>query len=449
MDFLTSLLMENATFVVGAFIVAVVLVPYLMSQKKKSKKVRVKISEAQKFGLYEPATIHPKVNKAICIGSGACITACPEQEILGKVNNQAEPIYASRCVGHGACARACPVGAIELVFGTEKRGVDLPQVFPNFESNVKRLFIAGELGGMGLIKNAILQGKEAVDYSFEDFRGAPYNRPADMVDLVVVGAGPAGMSAALQAKFLKMKFLLLDQEESFGGAILSYPRAKVVMTRPADVPMYGKIKVGTLSKEELVALWKNIVEKTGLEINTGEKALSIENTGEAFNVKTSNRNISTRYVLLTTGRRGTPRKLGVPGEQLPKVMYRLLEPEHYENQKILVVGGGDSAVEAAVAFSCQKGTNVSLSYRGPAFGRIKADNQKRLDNLVAGKKVALMMESNVKEIKTDSVTIEQKGNVREYPNDSVFVFAGGNLPNEFLRACGVSMDTHHGESRPR
>jgi len=439
--------LDNFTFVVGALIVAAVLVPYLIREKSISRKAATHMVEAKKFGLYEPVTIHPKVNRDICIGSGACITACPEQEILGRVNNQAATIYASRCVGHGACARACPVGAIELVFGTEKRGVDIPQVFPNFESNVKRLFIAGELGGMGLIKNSLLQGKEAMDYIAKDYKAAGFRREQGVFDVVVVGAGPAGLSAALEAKFLRMNFLLLEQEETFGGAMLSYPRAKVVMTKPADIPMYGRVNTGTLSKEQLLALWKSVVQKTGLELSSGEKVLSIEGSDSKFTVKTSKRTLQSRFVLLTTGRRGTPRKLGVPGESLPKVMYRLLEPEHFEGQKILVVGGGDSAIESSVALSCQKGTSVSLSYRGPTFARIKPDNQKRLDKSVASGKISLLMESNVKNITPKTVEFEQKGKLFELANDAVFVFAGGELPNEFLKACGIKMETMHGESR--
>ncbi|MBI5179689.1 MAG: NAD(P)-binding domain-containing protein [Nitrospinae bacterium] len=413
-------------------------------QKRGSRKVEKSIAEAKQFGLHEPVTIHPKVNRSICIGSGACIKACPEKGILGLVENKSETVYASRCVGHGACARACPVGAIELVFGTEKRGVDIPQVFPNFETNVKGLFIAGELGGMGLIRNAMSQGQEAVGYIADDLKAGRFPQEKDMHDLIIVGAGPSGIAAGLAAKERKMNFLLLDQEEEFGGAILSYPRAKVVMTKPVEVPMYGKLKVGELSKEELLALWRDIVRKTGLTVEPNEKVLSAQRADSHFTIKTSKRELHSRFLLLTIGRRGTPRKLGVPGEKLPKVMYRLLEPEHFAGQKILVVGGGDSAVEAAVALSSQEGTEVALSYRSAAFARVKPGNITRLNSAAQAGKVNLMMESNVKEIRPDSVLLEQKGNAVELKNDAVFVFAGGVLPNEFLRECGINIETKFG-----
>lgn len=444
MDFIVRILMENITLVVGAVLVAVVVGPYLLLHRRGSRQVEQSIEEAKQFGLYEPVTIHPKVNREICIGSGACIKACPEKGILGLVKNRSETVYASRCVGHGACARACPVNAIELVFGTEKRGVDIPQVYPNFETNVKGLFIAGELGGMGLIRNAMIQGQEAVGYIMEELRAAKYTGGKDIYDLVIVGAGPSGIAAALQAKDNKLNFLLLDQEEEFGGAILSYPRAKVVMTKPVNVPMYGTVKTGELSKEQLLALWRDIVRKTGLTVNTKYKVLSALRTDSSFTIQTSQGELKSRFVLLTIGRRGTPRKLGVTGEKLPKVMYRMIEPEYYHDQKILVVGGGDSAVEAAVALSSQEGTEVALSYRGAAFARIKPGNKQRIDDAVGKNKVRLLMESNVVEIKPESVTLDQKGQMLELPNDSVFVFAGGVLPNDFLKECGIKIETKYG-----
>ncbi len=444
MDALLNLIARNITVIAGVLVIVVVVGPYLLLQSRGSKKMSKEIERAKQYGLSEPATIHPKVNRAICIGSGACINACPEKDVLGLVSNKAEAVYASRCVGHGACARACPVGAIELVFGTEKRGVDIPQVQPNFESNMERIFIAGELGGMGLIRNAMTQGMEAVNYIEGDLKAGNFPKEPGVYDLIIVGAGPAGLAASLAAKSKKLNYILIDQEEEFGGAILSYPRAKVVMTRPVEVPIYGKIRTGELSKEQLLALWKDIIAKTQLKVEGNEKVLSLVREGARFNMKTSKRELMARFVLLAIGRRGTPRKLGVPGEKLPKVMYRLLEPEHYTGQKILVVGGGDSAVEGAIALARQEGNEVILSYRSAAFSRIKPGNQTRIDAAVKAGKVTLMMESNVKEIKERSVLLEQNGQTVTLPNDSVFVFAGGILPNDFLKACGIAIETKFG-----
>ncbi len=444
METVYQIVLDNAVAITGVLLVLLIVGPYLWLYTRRTKKVLARQKEAEEFGLREPVTIHPRVNRDVCIGSGACIKACPEKEILGIVHGKAETVFASRCVGHGACARACPVGAIELVFGTEKRGVDIPQVSPSFETNVSRVFIAGELGGMGLIKNAILQGQEAVQYISESFRENGYKHDDEIIDLLIVGAGPAGLSASLQAIQEKLNTITIDQEDSFGGAVLSYPRKKLVMTRPAVIPLYGKVSKKEFLKEELLTLWDEIAKKTSLKVAIGEKAIESRREDGFFVVKTAKREINTRYILLCIGRRGTPRKLGVPGEKLPKVMYRLLEPEKYKNQNLLVVGGGDSAVEAAVALSGQKGASVRLSYRKAAFARIKPDNQKRLDEAVASGSLTLMLESTVKEITEDAVILERQGETIKIPNDAIFIFVGGELPNAFLQKMGITIETKRG-----
>ena len=444
MDNIPKIVVDNIVPITGAIMVILFVLPYIWMHNRHSKKVMGRQKEAENFGLREPVSLHPKVNRDICIGSGACITACPEKEILGTVHGKAETVFASRCVGHGACARACPVGAIELVFGTEKRGVDIPQVFPNFETNVPRIFIAGELGGMGLIRNAMLQGQEAVQYIAEDLKELGPSKQSGVYDLIIVGAGPAGLAGSLQAKELKLNSITIDQESSFGGAILSYPRAKIVMTSSVKVPLYGKVKLKEMSKEALLEVWNDIVEKTGLEVEGGEKVEEAKSVDGYFSVKTNKRTLKSRFLLLSIGRRGSPRKLGVPGEKLPKVMYRLLEPEKFYDNKILIVGGGDSAVEAAVALGSQQGNQVGLSYRKESFARIKEGNRTRLDQAVNAGKVKLIMSSNVIEIKKESVVVEQGGKKADLPNDYVFVFAGGELPNEFLRKVGIEIETKFG-----
>jgi len=444
MEIAQKLLLDNMVAVIGLFLVAVTVGPYIWRQKRRTRKVESKITEAKEFGLHEPVTIHPIVDKSKCIGSGACIRACPEKEILGLVHGKAEAVYKSRCIGHGACARACPVGAIELVFGTEKRGVDIPDVDPRFETNMKRIFIAGELGGMGLIKNAMMQGQEAVLYIAADLKKAKFPKVNDMYDLIIVGSGPSGVAATLMAQSENLNSITLDQERRFGGAILSYPRAKIVMTSPVKIPLYGKLKKRVLSKEELLEVLDNVAKKTALNVHTDEKVKAVEINGDWFLIKTSKRELKSRFLLLCIGRRGTPRKLGVPGEKLPKVMYRLLEPEKFANEKLLVVGGGDSAVEAAVALARQAGTKVTISYRKAAFSRIKQGNREKLDEMEKNGKLTLMMESNVKEIKTESVVISAGEETREIPNDSMFIFAGGELPNAFLKNLGVNIVTKFG-----
>jgi len=421
----------------------VTVVPYILYENWKSAKVQKEIDQAKKLGLWEPVTIHPKVNRDICIGSGACVSACPEGKILGLVDNKSMTICASECVGHGACARACPVGAIELVFGTERRGVDIPQVYPNFETNVKRIFIAGELGGMGLIRNSTTQGKEAVGYISQDLKDNPYKADG-VIDLLIIGAGPAGLSATLMAKKERLNSITIEREDEAGGAILSYPRAKVVMTTPADLPLYGKVMSREISKEALMDLWEDIIAKTGIKISTKEAMESSERKGDYFEVKTNKRMIKARYILLCIGRRGSPRKLDVPGEKSPRVMYRLLEPERFAGHKLLVVGGGDSALETAMALASQEGTHVTLSYRGDAFSRAKALNRTKVSAMEQAGNLDIMLNSNVVKFEGPHVYLKQKDSLVQLENDYTFVLAGGVAPNDFLKKVGINVETKYG-----
>ncbi len=316
---------------------------YLRKLKKESDVVGEKIEKAKEEGIHEPVSLYPYIDEDNCIKSGACITACPEKDIIGIRNGRATLVNASRCIGHGACFHACPVEAISLKIGTEKRGVDLPHVNQNFETNVQGIFIAGELGGMGLIKNSVEQGKQAAENIFtllDKNHGLSY-------DLIIIGAGPAGISASLQAKKNGMKALVLEQD-TLGGTVYNFPRAKIVMTSPMDLPCHGKVKLFQTSKDELLTLWNEVISKNDIQIIEHSKVELIGKTNGGFELTTlDGRKYTTNKVLLAIGRRGTPRKLGVTGEGMEKVAYKLLEPELIENKNILVVGGGDSAIESA------------------------------------------------------------------------------------------------------
>jgi thioredoxin reductase/NAD-dependent dihydropyrimidine dehydrogenase PreA subunit len=398
--------------------------------------------QAIEAGLNEPASLHPIIDSLQCIGCGACVMACPEQpehHVLGLIDGKAQLIGPTECIGHGACKAACPVGAIELVFGTATRGVDLPRVSPWFETNVPGIFIAGELGGMGLIRNAVEQGRQAVEHIHS-------RRPhgGKELDLLIIGAGPAGFAASLAALERKMSFVTLEQE-SLGGCVFQYPRGKVVMTQPARLPIVGDVKLRTTSKEELLELWTGIEQKVGLKLNYQERVETISRSNGGFHVKTNKGEHRAQTVLLTIGRRGTPRKLGVPGEELPKVVYRLIEPEQYIGQHVLVVGGGDSALEAAASIAeVNDGGSVTLSYRGDAFGRAKPGNRERVAKAEQDGRLRLMLSSQVKSIGKDTVSLAYEGRTVEQQNDAVIVSAGGVLPTDFLKSMGIQVETKWG-----
>ncbi len=438
-----EVMLENIiTYSVLAVIIFVILYFYLRRHKNTSEINIKKIQKAKEFGLHEPMSLHPVIDTESCIGSGACIEACPEKDIIGIVNGKATTINASRCVGHGACFHACPVQAISLCIGTEKRGVDLPHVSSEFETNIRGLFIAGELGGMGLIKNAVEQGKQAVQNLSKELK----TKTDAEFDVIIVGAGPAGISATLTAAKLKLKFLTIEQD-SLGGTVFNFPRAKIVMTSAMDLPLHGRIKFVETTKLELLTLWHSVLTKNQITINEQEKVESIEKQKENFVIKTSKRVYTSQTVLLTIGRRGSPRKLGVPGEEKEKVAYRLLEPELIHNQNVLVVGGGDSAVEAAILLA-DENNSVTLSYRGESFARLKPMNLERVNENIKNGKVKALYNSNVKEINDDLVIIERTGEkeLTKIKNDLVYIFAGGELPTIFLDKIGVKITKKFGEA---
>ena len=438
-----ELLLENIIiYSLTALLCLAVVFFYLRSQLKKTRQVIEKIEMAKLEGLHEPVSLHPVIDTNSCIATGACIAACPEKDIIGIVNGKATTINTSRCVGHGACFHACPTQAITLVIGTEKRGVDLPHVQQTFETNVEGIYIAGELGGMGLIKNAVEQGRQAVENFAKNYKKTDKAE----YDLIIVGAGPAGISATLTAKKIGLSFLTLEQD-SLGGTVFTYPRAKVIMTSAMDLPLYGKVKLRETSKSQLLDIWNEALGKNSISIKENSKVENISKQGSLFEVQTlKGEKFTSGGVLLALGRRGTPRKLGVPGEISEKVAYRLLEPENISGKDILVVGGGDSAIESAILLAQQN--NVSLSYRSEKFSRVKPQNASDIEKYAAEGKVRLLFNSNVTEISEKEVTLTDSMNNGSFviSNDLVFIFAGGELPTEFLRKAGITVDKKFGEA---
>lgn len=395
------------------------------------------LRRAQDTGMTEPPSLHPVIDPALCCGAGACVSACPEQA-LGIVDGKAQLVNPTLCIGHGACAASCPMEAIRLVFGTARRGMDIPHVKPTFETNVPGIFIAGELGGMGLVRKAAEQGRQAIE-SLAKRRDA-----GGGLDVVIVGAGPAGLSATLGAMEKKLRFVTLEQEDSLGGTVYHYPRNKIVMTQPVVLPLVGKARLGEISKEALLAFWQDIVDRVDMKISFGQRVEQVVAQGDGFIVRTPGGEYRTRSVLLSIGRRGTPRKLGVPGEDLPKIVYRLVDPEQYRGKRVLVVGGGDSAIEAALAVAAEPGASVRLSYRGEAFGRVKQKNRERLAEAEATGRLEVLLASNVVRIEPASVELEFGGGTRQIDNDAVIVCAGGILPTPMLKEMGIQVETKFG-----
>ena len=427
---------------VAALITLFFLRGYLKTLKKGERRAH-ESAEKGKLISGGPQSQHPHVDNAQCIGCGTCTTVCPEGDVLALLGGKAVIVNGYKCIGHGLCADACPVGAITMVMASPSMGADMPRLTPEYETSIPNLFIAGELGGLALIKNAIVQGRACADTIAARIATMRPARPApDVYDLLIVGAGPAGISASLRAIENKLNYLTLDEGE-IGGTVSKYPRQKLVMTSPVEFPLYGRFAKTELSKEELIAFWKKVLDRADFKFRAGEKVNDVQKGADGlFTVATTGSQYRSRAVVLAVGKSGSPRKLGVRGEELPKVMYRLIEADHYINKNILVVGGGDSAVEAAMGLAHQVGNKVTLSYRKDSFTRLKERNSQRIAECMRKGRLTVLFNSLPLEVKESSVVLEVDGTPQEIANDYVWVFAGGDPPTAFLKKIGVELGMH-------
>jgi len=425
------------------FVVLMLVVAKLQRKEDVAERARTggAILTAKKTGTHEPLMQHPLIDVVQCLGCGSCVAACPEGDVLGLVEGKAAIVNGARCIGHGRCAEVCPVGAIRIGLGELAARDDIPTVTAWNESTVPGLYLAGELTGIALIRHAVGHGVRAIEHITDTLGKSRRVASTDVLDVAIVGAGPAGLSAALKAVETGLTHILLEQEEA-GGTILHFPKQKLVLTQPVTLPLYGRLKRSEYRKEELVRVWKEVLVRYPVKLRTGVRLLDISRVDGAFRISTSSGVVAAHRVVLALGRRGTPRKLGVPGEELEKVAYRLVDAASYAGNRVLVVGGGDSAVEAALGLSEQPGTEVTLAYRKAAFFRIKRRNQTMLDEATRAGRVRLRLESEPSEIRSDAVILSTRGKGGErdtaLANDFVFVFAGGVPPFDLLRRTGVA-----------
>ena len=424
------------TYGIGGIICFIFLFIYLKGLKKREIRAR---DAAEKGKLFSegPKAQHPHIDNNYCIGCATCTSVCPEGDVLAMIGGKAVIVNGHKCIGHGLCADACPVGAITMVMAAPGMNADMPQLTPEHETTISGMFIIGELGGLALIKNAVNQGRDCIDTIAAKLKANPAAPIDGVYDVLIVGAGPAGISASLRAIENKLSYLTLERDE-IGGTVAKYPRQKLVMTSPVEFPMYGKFKKMQLSKEALLAFWDMVLNRSDFNCSTGDKVEDIQKgTDRIFTITTATNQYRALTVVLALGRAGDPRKLGAKGEELPKVMYRLIEADHYINKKILVVGGGDSAVEAAMGLANQKGNQVTLSYRSERFSRIKERNAKRIEECIKSGKIRVLFSSNIVEFKPESVILEMGGQQQEIPNDFAWIFAGGTPPTAFLKKIGI------------
>jgi thioredoxin reductase (NADPH) len=432
--------MDTFVTVMIALAIATFFVRRYLRNLKKNEQLARQMSEKARLYSEEPKGLHPHIDATDCIGCATCTTVCPEGDVLAMLGGKAVIANGQKCIGHGLCAEACPVGAITMVMASPSMGADMPHLTPEYETTIENLFIIGELGGLALIKNAVNQGRHCIDIITQR---TTTNRAArsgpGIYDVVIVGAGPAGISASLRAIENKLSYITLERDE-VGGTVAKFPRQKVVTTTPLEFPLYGKLKKTEISKEHLLAFWDMVLNRVQFNVCADARVDDVQKGPDGiFMVMTATQRYRARSVVLAIGRSGIPRKLGVKGEHLPKVMYRLIEADHYRNKQILVVGGGDSAVEAAMGLAQQNGNQVTLSYRRQEFTHIKERNRERMGECIRTGKVKVIFNSIPVEFRQDCVILAAGGKLQVLPNDFVWVFAGGTLPYDFLKQIGVGL----------
>jgi thioredoxin reductase len=324
--------------------------------------------------------------------------------------------------------------------GDAVQRIEVPSLDATFQSEVRGLFIVGELGGRGLIKNAINEGKIAVEWIARELASSPSrsDEGGDVVDVAIVGAGPAGLSAGLEALRAGLSYTILEQG-SIADSIRKYPRHKILLAEPIAIPLYGDLWIADSSKEALLQVWETIIANTGLRVLTGHRVENVAREGECFLLAGAGRTLRARRVVLALGRRGTPRRLGVPGEERENVFYDIVEMETFRGRRVLVVGGGDSALESALGLANQEGTQVVLSHRGDAFERAKQRNRDKLRAAIASGRIEPLMNSRLLEIGPGSVSVDVGGARRPLAIDDVIVRIGGELPSVFLERIGVRL----------
>ncbi|MHC5063584.1 MAG: NAD(P)-binding domain-containing protein [Planctomycetota bacterium] len=425
-----------------------------LSRRHELKRMRRSVSErdhALREGRAVAQLAHPIVDLSRCLGCGTCIDACPEDQVLELVHGQAMVVNGASCKGHAVCESECPVDAITVTLSNVADRNDIPALDDKLEAvGSPGVFLAGEVTAHALIRTAVRQGSQVGAEVARRCQADPDPNPR-ILDLIVVGAGPAGLACSLEAKRHGLSFVTLEQETGLGGTVAKYPRRKLVMTQPVEMPLHGKLPKTEFTKEELIALWQDIATEHELPIKSGQTFESLERTESgSLVVYTQEGTFEARHVCLALGRRGIPQKLETQGEELPKVAYSLMDAHSYSGRRILVVGGGDSAVEAALGLAEQPGNEVTLSYRQDSFFRIRSKNRERLESSIAEDRVKVLYNSQVESITPQSVHLSVKesagSETMTLPNDEVFVMVGGVPPFELLERSGVSFDA---ELRPK
>jgi len=379
------------------------------------------------------------INDDRCIGCEACIDVCPT-EVLDLIDHKVRVSRFSDCVQCEQCATSCPTMALVMYRqGSTPRMLTVPELDEHFQTGIPGQYLIGEVAGKPLVKNAANLGRAVIEHVVHEL-AVPGARLGgrDVLDVVIVGSGPGGLSAGLTCMKRQLSCLVLEKEHIISSTVSRYPKGKHFMAEPSTATNVSFLPVFDSSKEELVASWQQVIEGVKLPIKLGEAVETVKKGDDGiFEIRTTVGTYRARRVVLATGLRGKPRLLVVPGANLEKVQSLLDDPGEFADLDVLVVGGGDSAVEGAMSLA-DVGARVILSYRGDGFKRCKTGNQKRLAEMTAAGKLSVLLESNVQEFTADQVRIKlADGTIQTSPNQRAFVLIGADTPVAWLETNNV------------
>jgi thioredoxin reductase/ferredoxin len=391
-----------------------------------------------------PATVGPRIlvhdiNDDRCTGCDACVAVCPTN-VLDLVSNKSRVLRFEDCIQCEACMTACPTEALVMFpEGTMPPPLKVPEIDENFQTAIMGQYLIGEVAGKPLVKNAANLGRVVVEHILTSgMRVGALGRGETTVDVVIVGSGPGGLSAALTCVQRGLSYVVLEKEQMIASTITRYPKGKLVMAEPYDTMNLSLLPVFDSSKESLIPIWTELIERIGVVIRQGESVEQVTRQQDGtFETRTTVNTYRSQRVILSIGTRGKPRTLQVPGENLPKIFSLLEDPDVWAGRAALVVGGGDSACEAALALA-DSGAKVTISYRGKGFNRAAPKNKQAIERYAAEGRIKAKLGSQVIVFDETSVTLAlADGSQKKYANDATFVLIGADPPVQWLEKMGV------------
>ncbi len=445
-----------AFLIMVALFVPLLLFGVIMRLRSRGNATRV-VARLHEFPVEAVKHLVHSINMEKCVGCHACVQACPTS-VLELINHKSQIVNFDACIQCRACEVACAFDALVMHEADKPPpSIKMPDLDAGLQTPIPGLYLIGQAAGIAQVKNASNMGRTVIDRAMQaGLSQDEGQRLGAQVDVVIVGSGPAGLSAALSCQHFGLHAVVLEKQPNFAWTIRNYfHKGKEVMAEPHAVQLAGLLPVWDTNRESLLAAWQNTVDTAQLAIHYRQDVTNIEHNGQHFCVSVSDAagtptgTWTAARVVIAVGGLGNPRKLGCPGEELDKVRSALVDPEEFQGRDILVIGGTDSAIEVALALSASN--RVQFSCRGEKFDRAKQKNRDRMEQAFASGAIVPHFVTQVANVTEQTVTLENRkdGTTLEFANDLIFALIGGTPPNKWLESLGVNyVEKPHSWSPP-